>query len=501
MEALQKCIDEISRILEPDQVSADIATRITYRAAHGPETLLHEDMSEFTPGVVVRPKSTEDVVGVVKLANEYGIPIVPQGGRTGSYGAEGMRDCIVLDLVGMNKILNIDERTYRITAQAGVRIKEYNEFLQKRGYMSLEYPTMVWTSTLGSRASVAGYNKFENTWGGSAVNTKGIEVVLANGDVVQLGRGSRVPTKNVTGFDLMSLFLGAKGTFGVITALTEQFIDIPLRVIYGIWAFKNVEDATEAYIELLSTRYTGAIWRAKTYHKMRIGRTMEIMEGKPWPDDVEMVTDYNIYGEPKIAQAMEEIAIDIVKKHNGFWRDDIPSTTEVAQKHHESMGKYLGMGSLFSDRITDGGMGFKLVPLDPMIPHSTLVEAYRPIIDQLMKIEDGKTYPALTGKLFVFDPGSAIPGELGYTKLWIVLNANWKIWDGETRGEFKDWFREYAELVWSFGGALTGTHGFIPSDMQTEILKSEIGEREYDLMKTIKNALDPNNIMNPKIRY
>ena len=85
--------------------------------------------------------------------------------------------------------------------------------------------------------------------------------------------------------------------------------------------------------------------------------------------------------------------------------------------------------------------------------------------------------------------------------MWIVLNANWKIWDGETRGEFKDWFREYAELIWSFGGALTGTHGFIPSDMQTEILKTEIGEREYDLMKTIKNALDPHNIMNPKIRY
>jgi FAD/FMN-containing dehydrogenase len=83
MEALQKCIDEISRILEPDQVSGDIATRITYRAAHGPETLLHEDLSEFTPGVVVRPKSTEDVAKVVKIANEYSIPIVPQGGEDG----------------------------------------------------------------------------------------------------------------------------------------------------------------------------------------------------------------------------------------------------------------------------------------------------------------------------------------------------------------------------------------------------------------------------------
>jgi len=501
MEAVQSFINEVSKKLEADQISTDMPTRIAYRAAHGPETLLHEDMIDFTPAIVVRPRSTEDVIEIVKLANEYEIPIVPQGGRTGSYGAEGMQGCVVLDFANMNKVLNLNEKSYRITAQAGIRLKDYIRFLEERGYVSLEYPTMAWTSTLGARAAVAGYNKFENTWGGSAVNTKGIEVVLANGDVVQLGRGSPIPTKNVTGFDLMSMFLGSKGTFGVITALTEQFIDKPAKTIYGVWAFKKIEDATEAYIELTSSKYTGVMWRAKTYHKMRIGRMMEVMENKVWPDDVEMVTDYNLFGEPKVVEAMEEIAIDIMKKHNGFWRNDIPSTTEIAQKHHEVMGKYIGMGSLFSDRIVDGGMGYKLVPLDPMVPHSTLVEAYRAIIKQLEKIEDGESYPALTGKLFVFDPGAAVPGELGYTKLWVVLNANWKLWNNETRKAFKDWFREYAELVWSYGAALTGTHGFIPSDMRTEILKKEVGEKEYELMKTIKKALDPKNIMNPKIRF
>lgn len=501
MKPLEEFVKEISTRLEADQISTDLPSRIAQRITHGPELLLHDDLMEFTPGVVMRPKSTDDVVETVKLANQYEIPIVPQGGRTGSYGTECIRDCIVLDLIKMNRILDFDPGRYRITAQAGIRLKDFNDFLQAKGYLSLEQPTTIWSATLGARASLAGYNKFENTWGGSAVNTKGIEVVLANGDVVQLGRGSRIPTKNVTGFDFMSLFLGAKGAFGIITALTEQFIDIPPKVIYGIWAFKKMEQATEAYIELLSSRYTGLMWRAKTYHKMRIGKMMELMEGRSWPDDIEMVTDYNIYGETKMAEAMEEIAIGIMKKHGGFWREDIPSTTNLAQKHHESMGKYFGMGSLFSSRIKDGGAGFRLVPLDPMIPHSRLVEASRPIIKQLMKIEDGKSYPALTGKLFVFDPGSAVPGELGYTKFWIVLNADWKKWNNETRKEFKEWFREYAELVWSFGAALTGTHGFIPTDMQTEILKKEIGEKEYDLMKTIKKVLDPKNILNPKVRY
>lgn len=501
MKSLKNCIDAISKKLGADQVSADMPTRIAYRVTHGPEGLLHEDMGDFTPAVVVRPKSTEEVVEVVRLASEFEVPIVPQGGRTGTFGAEGMRDCIVVDFANMDKVLKVDEGSYRITAQAGIRIKDYNEFLQKRGYMSLEYPTMSWTSTLGARAGISGYNKFKHAWGGSAVNIKGIEVVLASGDVVHLGRGSRVPTKNVTGFDLMSLFLGSKGAFGVITEVTERFIDIPSKQIYRMWAFKNVENALEAYIELLRPKYRGIVWKAKAYHKWRLGRMVEMTQGEDWPDDVVMTVDYYIMGEAKIAEAMEEIAQDIMRKHNGFWRDDIPSTTDVAQKFHETVGRYVGMGSLFSDRVINGGMGFRLVPLDPMIPASKLVEAQKATFKQLVKIEDGKSYPALTGKLFIFDPGTANPGDLGYTKWWMVLNANWKIWDNEARRQFKDWFREYAELVWSYDGALTGTHGFIPMDMQAEILKKEIGENEYELMKTIKHALDPKNIMNPKIRW
>jgi len=497
----EKFVDEIANELQSHQIKTDLSSRIVYRMAHGPESLLHADLSEFTPAVVARPESTKDVVKIVKCCEAHGIPMVPQGGRTGSYGAEGMQGCVAISLSSMNKILRFDEKSYRITAEAGIRLEDFNAFLEKKGYMSLEYPTLTWSATLGARAGVSGYNKFENTWGGSAVNIKGIEVVLANGDVVQLGRGSKIPTKNVTGFDLMSLFLGSKGTFGIITSLTEQFIDIPSKVIYGIWAFKSIEDATEAYIELLNSKYTGVMWRAKTYHKLRIGRMMGVLEGESWPDDVVMVTDYNIYGEPEIAKHMEQICIHIMKKHNGFWRKDIPNPAEIAQKHHESMGAYFGMGSLYSDRIKDGGMGFKLVPLDPMIPHSRLVEAYKGIFEHVMKIEDGKSYPALNGKLFVFDPGAAVPAELGYTKLWIVLNADWKNWDNNTRKAFKEWFRNYAEIVWSYDAALTGTHGFIPTEMQTDLLKREIGEKEYKLMKTIKKAIDPKNIMNPKIRF
>ena len=501
MNSIREFCNEISSILQLDQISTDLATRIAYRTTHGPESLLHENIDDFTPGVVIRPKSTEEVSEIVRCANKHETPIVPQGGRTGTFGAEGIHDCIVLDLCLMNKVLDFNEKTYRITAQAGIRIKHYNQFLQERGCMSLEQPTMSWTSTLGARVGVSGYNKFEHAWGGSSSNIKGIEVVLSNGDVVRLGRGSRVPTKNVTGFDLMSLFFGSKGTFGVVTAVTEQFIEIPAKQIYSVWAFKNAEDALRAYMELLSPRYSGVVWKAKSYDKLRIGNMIKTTQGKDWPDDVEMVTDYYVVGEPVIAEEMERIAAGIMKKHNGFWRDDIPKTTAVAQNFHDAVGQYLGMGSLFSERNINGGMGYRLIPLDPMIPHSTLVEFYKPIRQHLLKVEDGKSFPALTGKLYVFDPGTANPGELGYTKLFITFNANWKIWDAEATRQFKNWFMEYAELVWSYGGSLSGTHAFIPQDMQIEVAKRELGEKEFALMETVKRTLDPKNIMNPKIRF
>ena len=239
MEAVQECIQDITRSIGEDNISVDKASRIVHRITHGPEAMLHEDLGDFTPAAVVRPRTTEDVVAIVNYANKYEIPLIPQGGRTCTYGAESVRDGIVVDTTSMNEILEFDEPAFRIKSQAGVRVVDYIDYLAQRGYMSLEFPTMNRTSTLGSRASISGYNKFENRWGGSRDHIKGLEVVLANGDVVQVGRGSSLPTKSVVGLDMMGMFIGSRGTLGIITKVTERFIPVPPSYIYGIRADFN----------------------------------------------------------------------------------------------------------------------------------------------------------------------------------------------------------------------------------------------------------------------
>jgi hypothetical protein len=148
-----------------------------------------------------------------------------------------------------------------------------------------------------------------------------------------------------------------------------------------------------------------------------------------------------------------------------------------------------------------GGMANRLILLDPVMSDENLVEFYVAYSELLTKIEDGKSYPSLSKVLAILHNGAPIPLDLGYNKYWSVLMANLKLWNSEVRAEFLSWFREYAELVWKFGGSLTATHGFIPRELEVEFVKRELGEEEYRLMQRIKDLLDPNHIMNPKVRF
>jgi len=230
---LNNFIDDISKAIGSEKVSTDRPTRMCYTLTHGPECLLHENyIEEFLPAVVLRPTSTEDVQEIVKLANKYVVPLVPSGGRTGSYGAEGMRDCAIVDLRSMNRILEFDEKNYRITAEAGLLMADYVKFLRERGYMPLDWPASERSATLGSRVAVNGYNWWENGWGPAEFHVRAIKVVLPNGDAVKLARGSSRPSKCGISYNLMSLFFGSKGTLAIIRALRGIKIVKKLRALY-----------------------------------------------------------------------------------------------------------------------------------------------------------------------------------------------------------------------------------------------------------------------------
>jgi FAD/FMN-containing dehydrogenase len=496
-----KITSQLKSLIGDNKVSDAKYVRITYRCSHTPETLMF-NLEDFTPGAVVWPESVEDVQKVLEVANEHGVPLVPVGGRTSSADSEGIKGGITMDFARMDKIIEFNERSMRFKAEAGARVSDCLTYVEKRGHMILEFPTMNKTAMLGARAAIHGYNKFENRWGSSGNHIKHLEVVLPTGEVVQLGRGTSFGAKSVMGYNMMDLFIGSRGTLGIITKVTERVIKIPPSYKYGVMAFKTFKDGIEAYVDLRRAgAHIGPIWRAKSYNKWMLKQAVKGLMDLEWPEDVEQLTDYHILGAEDVVDATEKHAIEIMKSHNGFWRDDLPPTTFIGRMH-ETMEKYMGMSSIGTDRSREGGTGERLVPYDANIPDGNLVEFYGEVLEHWHSMENPKVYPNLSKRMRVLSPGAPVPTDEGHTKNWALGIASYvPEWSEEARQEYYEWYRKYAELCWKHDGSLTATHGYIPRAVEIEILKKELGEEYYGLMQKIKDSIDPNHILNPKTKF
>lgn len=497
----KKVIKELKSAVGENKVNDSKYARIAYRLSHSTQTLLF-DPDDFTPGCVVWPERVEDIQTILTVASENEVPIVPVGGRTCSADSEGIKGGIVLDLSRMNRIIELSEGTQRFTAESGMRVSDCLDYLQKRGYTFLDHPTMNKIATIGSRAGLNGFNKFNLRWGPSAANITGIEVVIPNGDVLKLGKGASRPTKSIMGYNLADLFMGSRGTLGVITKVTERIIRTPPAYKYSMMAFKTLKDSFETYVDLKkAAAQIGPIWRVKCWNKWMLTKTVKGLTGIDWPEDVEQVTDYHILGEKDVVEATEKHVLDIMKSHNGFWRDDLHAVSS-GLSHFESTEKYIGLSALGTDRSKNGGLGLRYVPFDASIPDENYVEFFGEMAEHWHRMEDAKAYPNLSERMQVQDPGGASAVDEGYTKNWALAIASYTPpWNEEARQEFYDWFRKYAEICWKYGGIVTSTHGYIPRALEIEILKKELGENYYKLMQQIKDVIDPKHIMNPQTKF
>lgn len=504
----QGIIDEFSDAIGKEKVLIDEPTRMCYTVTHGPECLLHENyFDDFLPDAVLTPSCTEDVQSIVRIANKYEIPLVPSGGRSGTYGAEGMRGGVTVDMLKMDKILELDEKNYRVTGEAGVRMVDLVSYLKKRGYMATDWPGSDEICTLGSRAAVNGYGYWENRWGPAGTIIEGLEVVLPDGNVVHVGRGSNKPTKTSTGWNLMDLFIGSRGTLGIVTKVTEKFTEYPPAEAYGEAAFGTFKEGIEAYLELKRSKYSNTVWRLSctTDEKMY----SEVTIGKSWPKEIAMLVHYSLYGQPSEVEEMEKCAKEIMKKHNGFTTPEVGEITNWWDSHaikwkdlDKKVNISLGFAShVFGGRIKTDGYSAKTIFLDPNISDSNLLDWHSKFREHCASMEDENIYPNLAKCAIVRDVGRVLPGVLGFNKTWATIHIYHKNMNKESRKELLSWYRKHVELIFQCNGAISTTHAWIPREFEVEYMKKTMGEKEYDLMKKIKKTIDPKNIMNPKIIF
>ncbi len=227
--------EDLVALLSKDQVS----TGESILAQHSRDESYH---TPVLPDVVVFPESTEDVQAVVRYAAERNIPVVPYGTGTGLEGhAIPVQRGISLDMMRMNKILEVRPDDFLVRVQPGVTKNQLNEALRRYGLFFPVDPGS--DASLGGMAATNASGTTTVRFGAMKDNVRSLQVVLADGTVIETGR---LAAKSSSGYNLTSLFVGSEGTLGVITELWLRVYGLPEKVIAAKVVFPTVSDCVRA---------------------------------------------------------------------------------------------------------------------------------------------------------------------------------------------------------------------------------------------------------------
>lgn len=448
------------------------------RAVVGAENALDSELDKFgysydssfepllpahVPEIVVRPLTTEEVSKVMAIAFEHGIPVTPRGAASGrSGGSVPLKGGISLSLDRMRSILELDEKNMMVTAEAGVRTIDLYNYCAAKGLFFPPDPASWKMSTVGG-------NVGENAGGMRAVKygvtgdyVMGLEVVLADGTILNTG-GKAV--KNVTGYDLTSLFVGSEGTLGIVTKVLFKLIPMPkVRGTIQIF-FKSLDDGCSLINRLLQENIVPAA--AEIMDKTSLDAVARKRNTELDPE-VEACVIIETDGEDTAALETQAKKIEAVAKECKAVSFRVAATQEETDELwavRRTMSS--AVASLAPNRIGE----------DISVPRSEFPEVVRRINAISQKHQ-------LTIAVF----GHAGDGNLHPSILCDLNNPE----EAKRAHHAAD---DIFDAALAVGGTLSGEHG-IGITKKPYIYKA-LGESGVKTMQAVKLALDPKGIMNP----
>lgn len=255
-----------------------------------------EDVPLGRPDVVVRPQREEDVAAVMRIANRHRVPVVPWGGGSGTQGgAVPVVGGIVLDLRSLDQVVEIDEVSLTVTAQAGVNGRRLERTLNERGLMLPHYPAAAEWATVGGYVAARGSGVLSTRYGKIEDLVLSLRVVTPTGDLIDT---LPVP-RHAVGPDLTALLIGSEGTLGVITRVTLQLARLPAVRRFEAVTFPSIDAGVTAVREALARGNRPSVVRMYDEVATRVtlspvvGReldgvcTLLCFEGEAEPVDVE----------------------------------------------------------------------------------------------------------------------------------------------------------------------------------------------------------------------
>jgi glycolate oxidase len=435
------------------------------------EEVLHHYASDETedlhylPDVVIKPGTPEEISQILKVCNQYKIPVTPRGAGTGlSGGALPHLGGVLLSTERLNKILHIDERNLQVVTEPGVITEVLQDAVKERG---LFYPPD--PSSRGS--CFIGGNIAENSGGPKAVKygvvkdyVLNLEVVLPTGEIIWTGANV---LKNATGYNLTQLIVGSEGTLGIVTKAVLKLIPLPKYDLLMLVPFANAEHACAAVSAIFMAGYTPSAM--EFMERDALDWVMRFVDSSnvQIADDVQAHLLIEVDGNDidVLMKDMEGIS-EVVLRYNAgeiLFADDAQQKAEL-WKLRRRVGEAVKSHSIYKEE-------------DTVVPRAEL-----PVLLKGVK-EIGIRYGFQ----------SVCYGHAGDGNLHVNIIKG-ELSDEAWNGSLKEGIREIFELVKKLGGTISGEHGI--GLVQKDYLPIVFDNVQLRLMKEIKKTFDPNNILN-----
>ena len=425
------------------------------------------------PAAVVFPKSTDEVVALMEWANRTTTPVTPRGAGSGLAGAvvpaEG---AVVCSFEKMNRILEIDEENLMVVVEPGVVTNALDEALQPTGLFFAGYP-------MSEDICFIGGNVAENAGGGRAVKygvtadyVLGAEVVTAGGKVLRLG-GKRL--KDVTGYNLLQLFVGSEGTLGLFTKIILRVIPRPKcrGVLFASFAEANAAALCVARLKAGLPNPPSAI---------------EFIDGPTVRDTNNSMPKARRRDLPQSAEAFLLVELDGDDKRN--LEADLDSAAAVVSDS----------GGIVSEQGTDEELMRSAWKLRKMVPwwakpmagplqsHEDVVVPPARVVDLARAIEELRATYGLTIPFF---------GHAGDGNFHVVPFQPESMGEDEWITILDRLLRDLYRRVAALGGTISGEHGI--GKKRARYLAEVMEADQIDVLRSIKKAMDPNGILNPGV--
>jgi glycolate oxidase len=415
------------------------------------------------PDAVVEPATTQQVQAIMRYANMQRIPVTVRGAGTGLCGGSvPVHGGIVLSTARMNRVLEIDRECMTATVEPGVLLLDFQKQVEKLG---LFYPP-----DPGEKSATLGGNISTNAGGMRAVKygvtrdyVRGLEVVLANGEVIHLGGKL---AKNSSGYNLVQLLVGSEGTLGVVTKIILRLIPLPAFRMSLLVPFPSLATAIAAVPAILNA---GVAPTALEFFQDKVLQAFEENMGKPFPHRgspayLLIMLDSNAQANLDAAyeataevclqhQATDVLIADTTERYNALW---------------EARGSFLQAIKAMSE----------IDEADVVTPIARIAE-FIMFCDSLAE-EYG---------VRIYSFGHAGDGN-GHVYLLRDAMTD-TVWQQRQDEVMRIIYKKGAEL----GGAVSGEHGI--GRAKRIYLHDQVGETQMRLMRQIKQAFDPEGILNP----